>query len=178
MLKSVWHGHKQGRYEKERRESSCTTYRLVDKRVTCVGAVIGLVGAASAAPMQRHAAREVELTGGFWVFFGDLNAHLSGLAWGPLYLLKDDWKHVIKQLHLVCWHSECDYKRALWVLIFLLLVVLGWWQEINNLSNNVTNLNVPVFFPTRLLFSIYCLYYLLLSVSSAMKSVWLSTIVF
>lgn len=53
---------------------------LVDKRVTCVGAVKGLVGAAAAAPMQRHTAREVELTGGFWVFLGDLNTHLSGLA--------------------------------------------------------------------------------------------------
>ncbi len=90
MLKSVWHASKQGRYKKERRESGCTTYCLVDKRVTCVRAVKGLVGAASAAPMQCHAAREVELTGGFWVFFGDLNTHLSGLARGPLDLFEDD----------------------------------------------------------------------------------------
>lgn len=54
--------------------------RLVDERVTCVRAVEGLVCAASATSMQRHTAREVELTGGFWVFFGDLNTHLSGLA--------------------------------------------------------------------------------------------------
>lgn len=58
--------------------------------MTRVGAVIGLVVAASTAPMQRHAAREVELTGGFWVFFGDLDTHLSGLAGGPLDLLEDD----------------------------------------------------------------------------------------
>lgn len=61
-------------------ESSCTTYCLVDKRVTCIGAVKGLVGAASTTPMQRHTAREVELTGGFWVFFGDLDTDFSGLA--------------------------------------------------------------------------------------------------
>lgn len=54
--------------------------RLVDERVTRVGAVKGLVGAAPAAPMQRRAAREVELTGGFWVLFGHLDTHLSGLA--------------------------------------------------------------------------------------------------
>lgn len=67
--------------------SRCGAYRLVYERVARVGAVMSLTGAASAAPMQRHAAREVELTGGFWVFFGDLDAHLSGLARSPLHLL-------------------------------------------------------------------------------------------
>lgn len=61
-------------------ERSFAAYCLVDKRVARIGAVKGLVGAASATPMQRHTAREVELTGGFWVLFGDLDTHLSGLA--------------------------------------------------------------------------------------------------
>lgn len=75
--------------------------RLVDERVACVGAVKGLVGAASAAAMQRHTAREVELTGGFWVFFGDLDADLSGLARSSLDLLEDDSQspvHFVKRL--------------------------------------------------------------------------------
>lgn len=75
--------------------------RLVDKRVTCVGAVKSLVVAASTAAMQGHAAREVELTGGFWVFFGDLDADLSGLARGSLDLLQDDSQspvHFVKSL--------------------------------------------------------------------------------
>lgn len=53
---------------------------FVDKRVARVGAVKGFIGAASTTPMQRHTAGEVEPTGGFWIFFGHLNAHLSGLA--------------------------------------------------------------------------------------------------
>lgn len=65
-------------------------YRLVHKRVTCICAVKSFVVAASTATMQRHTMREVELTGGFWVFFSDFNAHLSGLARGSLDLLQDD----------------------------------------------------------------------------------------
>lgn len=66
------------------------SYCLVDECVAGVGAVKGFVVAAAATAMQRHAARNVELAGGFWVFFGHLNAHLSGLARGPLDLLQDD----------------------------------------------------------------------------------------
>lgn len=62
------------------REKIAVTHCFVDKRVARVGAVKGLTAAASAAAMQRHTARQVQLTGGFWVFFGDFNAHLSWLA--------------------------------------------------------------------------------------------------
>lgn len=62
------------------RKKIAVTHCFVDKRVACVGAVKGFTAAASTAAMQRHTARKVQLTGGFWVFFGDLNAHLSWLA--------------------------------------------------------------------------------------------------
>lgn len=71
-------------------EGGGSAHRLVDQRVARVAAVVGLRLAASAAAVQHHAAGEVELTGGFWVLFGDLDAHLSGLAGGPLDLLHDD----------------------------------------------------------------------------------------
>lgn len=54
--------------------------RLVHESVTCIRAVKSFIVAASAATMQRQTVREVELTGGFWVFFNNLDAHLSGLA--------------------------------------------------------------------------------------------------
>lgn len=74
----------------QRTPDAQNTHRLVDERVTGVGAVKGFVGAASAAAMQRHAAGEVELAGGFRVLFGHLHAHLPGLAGGALDLLQDD----------------------------------------------------------------------------------------
>lgn len=63
------------------------TYCFVDKCVTCIGAVKGLVAAASTTTMHSYTAGDVELAGGFWVFFGNLNTHFSRLARGPLNLL-------------------------------------------------------------------------------------------
>lgn len=77
-----------GRDPDERTQS--LTHRLVDQRETGVGAVKCLVGAAAAAAVQRHAAREVELAGGLWVLFGNLHAHFSGQARRLLDLLQDD----------------------------------------------------------------------------------------
>lgn len=64
------------------------TYCLVDKCITCICAVKGLIIAASATSMQGYTAGEIEMTGGgFWVLFGNLDTHFSGLAGCSFYLL-------------------------------------------------------------------------------------------
>lgn len=63
------------------------SYCLVDKGEAGVATIKGLVVAAAATAMQCHAAGHVELVGGFWILFGHLHTHLSGLARGPLDLL-------------------------------------------------------------------------------------------
>lgn len=60
------------------------TYCLVHKCITCICAVKGLIGAASSTPMQGYTAGNIEMTGGFWVLFGNLDTHFSGLAGCPL----------------------------------------------------------------------------------------------
>lgn len=76
-------------------------YRLVDHGVAGVGAVKGLIVAAAATAVKRHAAGQVEVRGGFWVFLGHLHADLSGPAGCSLDLLQDDFQcsvHFVQSL--------------------------------------------------------------------------------
>lgn len=78
---------------KSKQESEVgATHSFIDETVAHVGAVKSLVPAATTAAMQRHTAREVQLTGGFWVLLGHLNTHLSRLARRTLDLFQNDWK--------------------------------------------------------------------------------------